>query len=126
MNVHVKNTSGRRVKLRFTSGLTKYLAGGESLVTEHVEVKGNPRIARLVARRVIALNYPQPKKKSAGGRKASAPAASKAGRRSGTVTFSTVRKLPAPSEAAASSSDGSSCRKPATTAPPAIGTVRMR
>ena len=74
MNVHVKNTSGRRVKLRFTSGLTKYLAGGESLDIEHVEVKGNRRIKRLVARRVITLNYPEPKKKSARGRKAKAPA----------------------------------------------------
>jgi hypothetical protein len=65
MAVTIENKTDERILLRFNSGLTRYLAPGETLESvEHVEVKGNARIKRLEDRHVIAMRQSTGEKKS--------------------------------------------------------------
>lgn len=69
------NQSDDRVLLRFNSGVTHTLGPREALQVEHVEVKGNERIAHLESRRRIAIQRDEGRGRARGGRAAKAEAA---------------------------------------------------
>lgn len=56
MSLAIENSSDRRVLVRFNSGRTRHLAPGEVVEpVEPAEVRGNDRIGRLEARRLVEI-----------------------------------------------------------------------
>jgi hypothetical protein len=59
MPVRIENKTGRRVLLRYNSGVTRYLAPQEVISdVEHVEVKANTWLNHLEAQHIIAVEPP--------------------------------------------------------------------